>query len=94
MLIRRLEPQGEKSRGFSGHAFARVPVLEWLSGGAPEHILWWTRGYRSHRRISSPRLAEHGGEARAVVGEPEVGDVHLTMDALTTAAVMCLPLFA
>ena len=31
ILIRRLEPQGEKSWGRSGHAFARVPFLEWHS---------------------------------------------------------------
>jgi hypothetical protein len=37
ILIRGLEPQGEKSWGRSGHAFARAPVLEWHSRTAAAH---------------------------------------------------------
>ena len=55
ILIRRLEPQGEKSRGFSGHAFARVPVLEWPPTHIPadDTLDVWVKPLASPSRLES-----------------------------------------
>ncbi len=62
ILIRRLEPQGEKTRGFSRHAFVRVPVLEWHLKNCPSRLASFTA---PNARAGMNRLAR-SGSARAM----------------------------